>query len=264
MPLCDLYIISLKSFSDIPRFLQTIRESSITPIIQAKVLRWIVLPSQLSTDPLLASNIHWDLVLLLPRQTTFPSASQSQIAGLWTVTAGIPSSRLTDWPEKNARLLNPPIGSIKPPDTSNQAEAASTSQSLELSPELASWVSRLASRQKHHAVSMLNLLAFNPGKKEQYAKYGAAFASTVGARHGGDAKIVGNVVSGQGKDEGWHEIAVAHYPSLEHFCAMIGSKDYQDVNAQHRLRSLMDTCILCTMEVGDDGELVGGRDEAKL
>jgi hypothetical protein len=264
MPLCDLYIISLKPFCDIPQFLRTIRENSITPIIQSKVIRWIVLPTQLSTASLLASNIHWDLVLVLPYKTIFPSSSQSQIAAQWTVTAGIPSSRLTNWAEKNAKLLNPPTGSIKPPDTSNQAEAASTSQSLELSPELSSWVSRLASRQKHHAVSMLNLLAFNPGKKEQYAKYGAAFASTVGARHGGDAKIVGNVVSGQGKNEGWHEIAVAHYPSLEHFCAMIGSQDYQDVNGKHRLGSLLDTCILCTMEVGDDGELVGGRGEAKL
>jgi hypothetical protein len=31
----------------------------------------------------------------------------------------------------------------------------------------------------------------------------------------GHAKIVGNVIGGQGKDEGWDEIALAHYPSLE-------------------------------------------------
>jgi hypothetical protein len=111
---------------------------------------------------------------------------------------------------------------------------------------------------------MLNLLAFNPGRKEQYLKYGAEFAARVGSRHGGNAKIVGHVVSGQGKDEGWDEIAIAHYPSLEHFAAMLGSKDYQDVNQTYRLGALKDTCILCTMEIGDDGELIGGKDSARL
>jgi hypothetical protein len=51
---------------------------------------------------------------------------------------------------------------------------------------------------------------------------------------------------------------------LEHFAAMLGSKDYQEVNHKYRLGALKDTFILCTMEIGDDGELVGGRDDAKL
>jgi len=111
---------------------------------------------------------------------------------------------------------------------------------------------------------MLNLLAFNTGCKEQYLEYGAEFAARIGSRHGGDAKIVGNVVSGQGKEEGWDEIAIAHYPSLEHFAAMLGSRDYQEVNRKYRLGALKDTCILCTMEIGDNGELVGGRTGSKL
>lgn len=114
---------------------------------------------------------------------------------------------------------------------------------------------------------MLNLLAFNPNRKPEYLKYGQAFAERIGKRHGGDAKIVGTVVSGQGKEEGWDEISVAHYPSLEHFSAMLGSADYQEVNKRHRLGSLKDTCILCTMEIDDDGELAGGKSgttESKL
>lgn len=49
---------------------------------------------------------------------------------------------------------------------------------------------------------MLNLLSFIPNKKQNYLRYDAAFAERVGIRHGGVAKIVGNVVSGQGKEEG--------------------------------------------------------------
>lgn len=113
---------------------------------------------------------------------------------------------------------------------------------------------------------MLNLLAFNPhpNAKSEYQKYGAEFAKSAGKRHGGTAKIVGNVIKGQGKEEGWDEIALAHYPSLGHFAAMLGSEDYQDANQKYRLGALKDTCILCTMEIGDDGELVGGGYTAKL
>jgi hypothetical protein len=121
---------------------------------------------------------------------------------------------------------------------------------------------------------MLNLLSFVPGEKEEYLKYGSAFAKSIGSRHGGNAKIVGNVIStsdadksrekGKEEGEGWDEIAIAHYPSLRHFAAMAGSKDYQDVNKKYRVGALRDTFILCTMEIGEDGELAGGSGAAKL
>jgi hypothetical protein len=263
MPLCDLYIISLTPSSPIPSFLSSLRKHSIKPIIQSKVVRWIILPTKISTSPLLAHNIHWDLLLVLPSGTPLPAAIRSQIASLWTVAAGVPSRLLKDFSSKNQNLINPKPGSVKPPDRSN-ALKGKTSQTLELSTELEDWISNLPSQSRTHAVSMLNLLAFNPGRKDQYLKYGAEFAARIGSRHGGDAKIVGNVVSGQGKDDGWDEIAIAHYPSLEHFAAMLGSRDYQEVNQEYRLGALKDTFILCTMEIGDDGKLAGEGAGARL
>jgi hypothetical protein len=263
MPVCDLYILSLKPRTCTSSFLSSLRVASVHPIIQARVVRWIILPTSLSTVPLLAHNTQWDLLLVLPSGTSFPSTVTSSIASIWTVTAGVPSRLLKDFHTKNATLVNPRPGSVNPADTSNALEGKGT-QTLELSPELKAWISDLPTKRRTHAISMLNLLAFAPGRKEQYLKYGAEFAARVGSRHGGNAKIVGNVISGQGKEDGWDEIAIAHYPSLEHFSAMLGSKDYQDVNHQYRLGALNDTCILCTMEIGDDGELVGGRDIAKL
>ena len=112
--------------------------------------------------------------------------------------------------------------------------------------------------EKNHPVAMLNLLAFVEGKREQYKKYGAAFSQSVGARYGGNAKVVGRVLGGPAGEDGWDEIAVAHYPSIQHFAAMIGDKDYQEANQTFRLGSLKDTFIICTMEVDSDGELVKG------
>ncbi len=114
---------------------------------------------------------------------------------------------------------------------------------------------------------MLNLLSFhpNPEAKKSYVKYGAAFAQSIGAKRGGLAKIVGSVISphstrsvdsktqtttaakesGEGK---WDEIALAHYPSIQHFGDMVASADYQEVNHRFRVGSLRDTAILCLSE----------------
>ena len=56
------------------------------------------------------------------------------------------------------------------------------------------------------------------------------------------------------------QVALAHYPSLEHFADMIASEDYQDVNMRYRVPSLRDTCILCTSEV----EIEGYSEKSKL
>lgn len=114
---------------------------------------------------------------------------------------------------------------------------------------------------------MLNLLAFKEGMKGEYLKYGEEFARSIGKRRGGDAKIVGSVIRGDGKkgkegeEEQWDEIALAHYPSLTHFADMLASEDYQVVNKRYRVGSLRDTAILCTCEVGLG---LDGEGKAKL
>ena len=171
----------------------------------------------------------------------------------------------------------------------SQSRVVESAQALELSLELREWIT--SGKGPQGAVSMLNLLAFLPGKKEEYLKYGQAFAESVGSRRGGVAKVVGKVLPGSCSDGcgEWEEvssfffwrlsaggrdwmqamrgeligrwqIAVAHYPSLEHFADMIASDDYQDANKKWRLPSLKDTLILCTTEV----DLVESTTKANL
>lgn len=61
---------------------------------------------------------------------------------------------------------------------------------------------------------MLNLLAFLPGRKEEYLKYGQAFAESVGSRRGGVAKVVGKVIPGSCSDgcEEWEEVRKFFFP----------------------------------------------------
>ncbi|CZS96883.1 uncharacterized protein RAG0_06046 [Rhynchosporium agropyri] len=285
MPICTIHLLSLSV--PLSTFLQTLSSTSLKPLTISRVIRWIILPSHLSTIPLLAQNIHWEILLILPSLSSpLPSSLQHEVTHHWSLEAGIPSRLLENYASKNARLLHPEKGDVKPlkgaldslkERRKKEGQMPKSSQDLELSPELLSWIENFTSsgtREAEGAVSMLNLLAFEPGRKAEYLKYGAAFAASAGSSRGGNAKIVGSVIKSdtggnqdEGEDvkgEGWDEIALAHYPSLWHFADMLASEEYQDVNKRYRVGSLRDTCILCTSEVGIE-EMVGmGVTSAKL
>jgi uncharacterized protein (DUF1330 family) len=218
----------------------------------------MILPTRISAGHLLSRNTHWDLLLAVEGGAVIPAASQADIAAIWTASCGLSAQALSSYASLNAALLNKPRGLVKLGDLSERSEGDS-SQNLELSSEWVQWIAALPPSAREQPVSMLNLLAFNPGKKEQYKQYGTEFSNRVGSRHGGHVKLVGRVVESQARADGWDEIAWVHYPSITHFAAMSASKDYQDVNKQYRLGALKDTFILCCQEINDDGELAAAK-----
>lgn len=265
MPLASVHLLALSQKATVSSYLKALNSASIKPLVVSRVVRWIIRPEKLSVGKLL--NTNWDLMIILPLSSPLPShyLSPEWLSDHWTISAGVPSSLMKGFHDRNRRLLHPSkddvpalTGSISKPRMAN------STQGLELNDELLQWSKD--SKLGHDAVSMLNLLAFQPGKEahESYLKYGKAFAESIGARRGGTAKIVGRVVPNQGTadedGEGWDEIALAHYPSIDHFVDMIGSEDYQEVNHKHRLPALKDTCILCTSEL--DPDLI--HDKARL
>lgn len=265
MPLAAVHLLSLSSNVSISAYLRAISLMSVKPLVVSRAVRWIIRPEQLSTSKLL--NTKWDLLIIVPSSSPLPDTylGKDWVAEHWSITAGVPSSLVNGFQEKNKRLLKPQKGDV-PPLTGalDKPRIASNSQGLELSNELKEWIPSF--KQGDGAVSMLNLLAFTPGKEmhDSYQQYGKSFGESIGARRGGTAKIVGRVVPNQGTDgedkEGWEEIALAHYPSIHHFADMLASEDYQAVNHKYRLPALRDTCILCTTEL--DEEL--HTDKAKL
>ncbi|KAL2154646.1 hypothetical protein VTH82DRAFT_3322 [Thermothelomyces myriococcoides] len=285
MVICQLLLISLKPGVSIPAFLRILARAGVKPVFQARILRWMILPRETSAGHLLARNIRWDLLLALEGSTgpaaTIPTASRACIAACWTATCGVSARALSGYPRLNVELLTQSRTTAPPaPELSQLLSSSSTSsQDLQSSREWVEWMATLPLSAREHPVSMLNLLAFHPGMKEQYAKYGAEFSRRVGARHGGRVKLVGRVlahgpgvgdgsdsdvgaggggdVSGEEEEGGWDEIAYVHYPTIRHFAAMAASEDYQEVNRRYRLGALRDTFILCCQEIDDDGELVG-------
>lgn len=289
MPLCTLHLLALHPTTTngdadpLPTFLSALRKATASnpPLTIARPLRWIITPTTFST----ALTQHtWDLLLVLPTASpALPSPDlDALVAARWSVSFGVPARVLDGFAARNERLLRPREGDV-PALASGDVVGegggggllmAKSAQGLELSGELLDWVREFGGGGGSCAVSMLNLLAFREGRKGEYLKYGKAFAEDVGRKRGGVAKIVGTVVEdgggmgvgeevggvGGGGEKGkrvWDEVALAHYPSIGHFADMLASEDYQAVNRRHRLGSLKDTFILCTMELG----LPGGNDD---
>lgn len=276
MPLCTIHLLALHSTTPNPlsTFLSTLKSTPIQPLVISKVIRWIILPSKLSTEHLLARNIAWDLLLILPTTDPLPPTLTAQIQHHWSITAGIPSRLTTNFSDLNPKLLHPAPTSIPPLSPQTTRTTTTSAQDLELSTELNTWIDAFTHADdstSNGAVSMFNLLAFRPGAKASYLQYGAAFAASAGSRFGGNAKLVGSVTAVNGRDvvgyekggDAWDEVALAQYPSISHFRDMLSSEEYQGVNRRFRVGSLWDTAILMTSEVMVE-EVGGGRAGARL
>ena len=209
MPICTVQLLCLDSSID--TFITALLSSSLEPIIVARVIRWIITPTSLSKEPLLSQSSPWDLLLILPDAIkSLPAELGSLVRRIWSIQAGVPSKLLTSFESRNSQILHPPPNTLPALTGSlSNPQKADSAQSLELTDDLQSWIQ--GGRGPKGAISMLNLLAFKPGLKEQYLKYGKAFSESVGSRRGGVAKLVGRIVPETCSDgcPEWEEVCLS-------------------------------------------------------
>src|SRR5205823_5515367 len=106
MPLCTLHLLSLHPNSPLPlqTFLAALQSTDLNPLVISRVIRWIILPTTFSTEHILARNIHWDILLILPGTDPLPLALQDLVQDQWSITSGVPSRLTRDFGKKNANL----------------------------------------------------------------------------------------------------------------------------------------------------------------
>jgi hypothetical protein len=217
MPLVNLYLFSLSE--PLPRFLSALR-ASIDPkhVIAVSRPRYLYIPST-TLDAHVLNSTTWNVLLLVHSDGTISSECQSMVTQQYKLTVGVPSKLLAAYPSHNARLIRDAPGveltcALDEALGSAASRSKASGDNLELSEDLLRFMEHLRGRgEDNRPVSMLNLLQFRPGQRESYMKYGQGFKQA-GGRRGGDAKIVGAVVSeGDSAEAGrWDEIAFVHYP----------------------------------------------------
>ena len=264
MPLASIHLVSLKASTSLIDFLKLIKSSEVEPLVVSKVIRWIITPEIIDVKSLLHPPKPWDLLIVTLGDSALPKHLLEQTECYWSTKAGVPSRLTKDFSATNDKLLHP-SSTLPLTGSLDKPRVGKNSQTLEMSPDLQTWVDTFSKTHAgRNAMSMLNFLAFQPDMHSSYLQYGKAFAENIGAKRGGSAKLVGNIVDlNQKRGEGWDEMALAHYPSILHFADMLASEDYQAVNLKYRVPSLRDTCILCTSEIEIEEILRDGK-TAKL
>lgn len=246
MPALTLHLFALSISPE--AFIQRLRQHKVEVVVSSRPQHVVIHPTSLDKETL--TSHPWDLltVLRLPEGTNaLPSDLQTVVRDEYKILVGIPSKLLGSYTERDAKLKRetsstPLTGSLE----KAQSQARSSSQNLELSPELLAFMDRLTKEFGDKPVTMLNLLHFHhPNGKQSYFQYGQAFIPVAGKR-GGNAKLVGNVVKpaasidsrgdhNRPEQDWWNEISIVHYPSIRHFCDMLAGEDYQAINEKYRL-----------------------------
>ncbi|SPO30031.1 uncharacterized protein UTRI_05870 [Ustilago trichophora] len=297
MPVCALHLVQLSDSSPpgIDAFLHRLFSAAGNPelfgvVTVSRVQAPIIRPTLV--DHSILNNTPWTLLLVIKGSEAhnLPSTITSSIKTHYSVVSGIPSKIITNYDTISDKLRNvePPAplleikldsnGDVIPPSksTCSLAPTREDGQDLSLSPALLDLAKRLNHDVKYDGpVSMLNLLHFHTdeGAVESYHEYGRRFV-TVAAKRGGNAKLVGIVVSplkdglrdsrgnqGRKKQDWWNECTLVHYPSINHFIDMSVDDEYQFINKEYRLKAIKDTALICTIEI-DLSKYRGGQ--AKL
>src|SRR5690606_14022266 len=105
MVVLTLHIISLREGVTVSRFLSNLRENKAEPVIKAKVLRWMVLPSRQSAGYLLGRNTRWDLLIGLAPDAAIPLSAAADISAMWSASCGVSASVLSGYRDFNSKLL---------------------------------------------------------------------------------------------------------------------------------------------------------------
>jgi hypothetical protein len=111
MAILKVSLLSLIPSTTPSSFLEVLKDSSLGPIITARVIQWIIRPTL--ADYLLSHN--WDFMLILEPETTFPPTLTSLIANTFSpVKSPTPSSPCSN-PKTNPGFIQNPHKSQNSP-----------------------------------------------------------------------------------------------------------------------------------------------------
>ncbi|KAK0554271.1 hypothetical protein OC846_002154 [Tilletia horrida] len=272
MPVCTVLLLSLEGgYQSIDSVLSLLKKQTQLEVLTAAYIHRTVIRST-SLDTQWINEVQWHLLLVVKgadQEKILKALPPGAVAKSYSVTAGVPSkiydryrTHTVELRDRSPPALTSSTQQLPKSLRGGQDGKPRDSQNLEVSEELLKFADELESKEEFRKpVVMLNLLQFAEGQHESYKKYGKGFAK-IGARHGGDAKLVGLVVPppadfsvdsradrSRPAAEWWSEVAYAFYPTIRHFVDMAADPEYQDINQKYRLPALRDTTILCTTEI---------------
>lgn len=182
MPILTLHLLRLGPFITVPDFVQQLQTHRTVEVLLASRPRYkIIRPTALDKAVL---SQHHDLVVLVRRDSQFwPSDIQGSIMRDYRLDVGVPGAMLASYPQRNGELLagareaaasltGALDGALEKRGNGTAGAGAGAGGKAELDEGLLKFMERLTATYGDRPVTMLNLLRFHEGKKEDYQRYG--------------------------------------------------------------------------------------------
>lgn len=95
----------------------------------------------------------------------------------------------------------------------------------------------------------INILSYaGEAGRQSFQEYGVAFGD-LGSQIGSGRLFLGKNTSVIGSGGQWEDIAWIHYPTPLHMAHLLAEERYQDCEVNYKHGSLVDTGILCVLEL---------------
>ncbi|KAK0268057.1 hypothetical protein LTR91_001584 [Friedmanniomyces endolithicus] len=272
------------------------------PLYVGEVNHWIHAPSTLSTAALLGSTdtvTKWQHLLIhqtsTPDSLALPTGLDEHVKEKWSITAEVSDDLLATYAAAQAKRLSNPIpplptcwsatnhsgldAATAPPDLEAsialEAHPLGSNKKTDSPVVLRDWLRAFGTR---HAgpVQVFNLLSYNPGRRQDFYGYLAAFAGFAGSKYGGEGAIlhIGHEVGdwssredegvmtvkeatesakGYGTKDGplvgWEDVALVWYPSIWHFAKMLDDPEYAEADRKYKVGVMRDGPLCCCTEL---------------
>lgn len=280
----------LISVSDEASFKDTIRSlpSSERPFYIGHCEHWMHSPKT-SLDALTGpgTEMHkWDYLIIANSSSNnpldLPTYLHSQTTSHWSIAAPVDDTSLSALPKSNTKRATTTPPRLPPgwsPTDPSGIHASQPPPDLEASLALSAiplgapkttpptgLKTFIPTFTTTHPgpVSMLNLVACNPGRRQDFFGYVAEFSNSIGSRWGGEPQFFGTGVTDwssrvaegsevadpeRGGSGVWEDVALVWYPSLWHFAKLLDDPDYAEADRRFKVGVLRDNPILCCTPV---------------
>ena len=207
-------LVSLRRSSSSEQFIHELKSSGIDPIIIARPVEWMTLPSH--ETHLLAFD--WDLFIILEADATLSETLKDVVEATYTIDVHLQSALSPNFREDNKQHLLTQKTHV--PLTTNFSQTRSlrslNGQYHQTTPSLLAFAdSDLCPKGP---ISMVNYISYHafPSASESYRKYIDGVRAGPMERIGGRVKFFGTLSGEIGTErQGWDECLIAEYPSKQ-------------------------------------------------
>ncbi|MCJ1441704.1 MAG: hypothetical protein MMC23_002196 [Stictis urceolatum] len=250
---CTIRLLTVPAEST-PELISSLKTQEPRPLTIAHAHHWIS-PSHLCAT--LRDNSSFNICTILPGSSaTLPASIKPLVTSSFHISIELADEWISNYASRNKDFLETEAEDPSPfPAKPTLPEDPEEDLEFPLTESLREFISNF-SHTYNGPVSMLNLLAFYPGKQPMYQKYIEGFAAALGPMFGNAPRLIGGIVGHEEQEQRaetlWELLGLIHYPNVASFGRMLENDAYKELDRTYKRGVVKDNPIVCLVEIDMD------------